>query len=89
AAARRVIDEAGYGPRFGHGTGHGVGLEVHEAPRLARDARGRLEPGMTVTVEPGVYLEGRFGVRIEDTVLVTADGGEPLTSFPKDLLVVD
>ena len=89
AAARRVIDEAGYGPLFGHGTGHGVGLEIHEQPRLARDARGRLEPGMTVTVEPGVYLEGRFGVRIEDTVLVTPAGGEPLTGFPKELLVVD
>jgi len=89
AAARRMIDEAGYGPLFGHGTGHGVGLEIHEQPRLARDARGRLEPGMTVTVEPGVYLEGRFGVRIEDTVLVTPAGGEPLTGFPKELLVVD
>ena len=87
-AARRVIDEAGYGARFGHGTGHGVGLEIHEQPRVARRSRDRLASGMVVTVEPGIYLEGRFGVRIEDTVAVTDDACERLTRSPKDLRVV-
>ena len=67
-----MIAEAGYGERFGHGTGHGVGLEVHEAPALGRVRGDRLEAGMVCTVEPGVYVEGLAGVRIEDTVLVTA-----------------
>jgi len=89
AAARAVVVAAGYGETFGHGTGHGVGLEVHEAPALGRRHGDRLEAGMVCTVEPGVYLEGRFGVRIEDTVLVTADGCEPLTRTPKELTVVD
>ena len=88
AAARGVIEAAGYGERFGHGTGHGVGLEIHEAPLLNRRGRERLTPGMVVTVEPGIYLEGRFGVRIEDTVVVTAGGCERLTLFPKELRVV-
>ena len=86
-AARAVIDEAGYGAQFGHGTGHGVGLEIHEGPRLSRRHGDPLASGMIVTVEPGIYLECRFGVRIEDTVLVTATGGESLTSFTKELLV--
>ena len=89
AAARAVIDEAGYGERFGHGTGHGVGLEVHEAPALGRTRGDRLEAGMVCTVEPGIYVEGLAGVRIEDTVLVTASGGERLTMYPKELQVVD
>lgn len=88
AAARAVIDGAGYGERFGHGTGHGVGLAVHEAPGLGRTRGDRLEAGMVCTVEPGIYLEGVAGVRIEDTVLVTADGCERLTTTPKELLVV-
>ena len=88
AAARRVIAEAGYGERFGHGTGHGVGLEVHEAPTLGRIRGDVLEAGMVCTVEPGVYLEGVAGVRIEDTVLVTAGGCERLTLLPKELQVV-
>jgi Xaa-Pro aminopeptidase len=88
AAARGVIDDAGYGASFGHGTGHGVGLEVHEEPRLNRRGTARLRPGMVLTVEPGVYLEGRAGVRIEDTVLVTEDGREALTAFPKEFSVV-
>ena len=88
-AARRVIDEAGYGERFGHGTGHGVGLEIHEQPRVARRGGDRLVAGTVVTVEPGVYLEGRFGVRIEDTLAVTVDGCERLTRSTKELRVVD
>ncbi len=88
AAARAVIEAAGYGERFGHGTGHGVGLEVHEAPSLGRTRGDRLEAGMVCTVEPGIYLEGVAGVRIEDTVLVTPDGAERLTTYPKDLQVV-
>ncbi len=88
AAARAVIDGAGYGERFGHGTGHGVGLEVHEAPSLGRTRGDRLEAGMICTVEPGIYVEGLVGVRIEDTVLVTADGGERLTTYPKELQVI-
>ncbi len=88
AAARAVIDEAGFAERFGHGTGHGVGLEVHEAPGLGRTRGDRLEAGMVCTVEPGIYVEGVVGVRIEDTVLVTPDGAERLTTSPKELQVV-
>lgn len=88
AAARAVIEASGFGERFGHGTGHGVGLEVHEAPSLGRTRGDRLEAGMVCTVEPGIYIEGLAGVRIEDTVLVTADGAERLTTSPKELRVV-
>ncbi len=88
-AARGVIDEAGYGERFGHGTGHGVGLEIHEQPRVGRRSGDRLASGTVITVEPGVYLEGRLGVRIEDTVAVTDDGCERLTRSPKELRVVE
>jgi Xaa-Pro aminopeptidase len=88
AAARDLIDAAGYGQHFGHGTGHGVGLEIHEKPRVGRSSRERLAPGMVVTVEPGIYLEGRFGVRIEDTVVVTTGACERLTLSPKELRVV-
>jgi Xaa-Pro aminopeptidase len=84
AAARTVIAAAGFGDRFGHGTGHGVGLEVHEAPGLGRTRGDVLAAGMICTVEPGIYIEGLAGVRIEDTVLVTASGGERLTMFPKE-----
>lgn len=88
AAARGVIVAAGYGELFGHGTGHGVGLEVHEDPRISSRGLEPLEPGMVLTVEPGIYVEGRAGVRIEDSVVVTASGGEALTRFGKELTVV-
>jgi Xaa-Pro aminopeptidase len=83
--ARDIIADAGYGDRFGHGLGHGVGLDIHEAPRLATRSDATLEEGMVVTVEPGIYLPGQGGVRIEDLVIVTADGCERLTAYPKHL----
>jgi len=89
AAARQVIEVAGYGDAFGHGTGHGVGLQVHELPRLGPRRSDRLDVGMVHTVEPGIYLEGDLGVRIEDTVVVTGDGCERLTWSPKELRTVD
>ena len=85
AVAREIIEQAGHGEHFGHGLGHGVGLEVHEGPRLSRLSESTLAPGMVVTVEPGVYVPGRFGVRIEDLVLVTDDGHEVLNRLPKEL----
>jgi len=88
AVAREMISEAGYGDRFGHGLGHGVGLEVHEAPRLAATSDDDLFEGNVVTVEPGVYMPGEFGVRIEDLVVVTADGHRNLSGMPKDLTIV-
>jgi Xaa-Pro aminopeptidase len=89
AVARDIIAAAGHGEHFGHGLGHGVGMEVHEAPRLARTAEGTLAAGNVVTVEPGVYLPGRGGVRIEDLVVVTEDGHSVLSGTTKDLVVVD
>ncbi len=87
AAARQVLDEAGLASHFGHGLGHGLGLEVHEAPRLSPTSSDTLEAGMVVTVEPGVYFPGDFGVRIEDLVVVRSDGCEVLSGFPKQELL--
>jgi len=87
-AARALIEDAGHGEHFGHGLGHGVGLEVHEEPRLSKAGETPLAAGHVVTVEPGVYVPGRHGVRIEDLVVVTADGTRILSSLSKDLTVV-
>jgi Xaa-Pro aminopeptidase len=87
-AARAVIRDGGHEDHFGHGLGHGVGLEVHEAPRLGKRSEDVLAPGDVVTVEPGVYVPGRFGIRIEDLVVVTEDGYRNLSSVPKALRVV-
>lgn len=85
AAARNLIKKAGFGDFFGHGLGHGIGLQVHESPRMSAITEGTLQPGMVVTVEPGIYLPGKMGVRIEDDVLVTENGHEVLSSLPKGL----
>lgn len=87
-AARDVIVNAGYGEYFGHGTGHGVGVEIHESPNLSPRSTSVLETGNIVTVEPGIYLPGKFGVRTEDMVFVTADGCENLTKSQKSLIVL-
>ena len=88
AVARDMIDAAGHGEHFGHGLGHGVGLEIHEGPRLARSGHDALEPGNVVTGEPGVYLPGRGGVRIEDLVVLTENGRDVLTGTVKALTTV-
>lgn len=84
-AARGWIEEQGYGKQFGHGLGHGFGLEIHESPRIAGNIDRPLQEGMVITIEPGIYLPGWGGVRIEDDILVTAEGHEVLTSLPKQL----
>jgi len=86
--ARRSIEKRGYGKYFTHGTGHGIGLDVHEAPRLSIASDGILQEGMVVTVEPGIYIPGRWGVRLEDSVLVKKGGYEVLTRIPKDLTIL-
>ncbi|MFL5963216.1 MAG: M24 family metallopeptidase [Gaiellaceae bacterium] len=88
AVARDPIADSGFGENFGHGLGHGVGLLVHEAPRLSTESTDTLEPGHIVTIEPGIYLEGVGGVRIEDLAVVREDGVELLTTFPKELIEV-
>jgi Xaa-Pro aminopeptidase len=88
AVSREIIGEAGHGEHYGHGLGHGVGLEVHEAPRLSPLSEDTLKAGMVVTVEPGVYVPERYGVRIEDLVVVTGDGCDVLSGFPKSLTMI-
>jgi Xaa-Pro aminopeptidase len=89
AVARKAIEDAGYGERFGHGLGHGVGLEVHEAPRVSQRSEDVLEAAEVVTIEPGVYLPGELGVRIEDLVVVTEEGHRNLSGLPKELQLVE
>lgn len=87
-AARDIISDAGYGDYFGHGTGHGVGIEIHEEPRLSPKTDKILCEGDIVTVEPGIYLPGEFGVRIEDMAFITKNGAENLTKSPKNLIII-
>lgn len=88
AAARKVIDEAGYGEYFGHGFGHALGMEVHETPGASPSETRALPEGAVISAEPGIYLPGRFGVRIEDVVIVTGEGAVNITKSPKELLVI-
>ncbi|HPU00485.1 MAG TPA: Xaa-Pro peptidase family protein [Bacillota bacterium] len=88
ALARDLIKEAGFGEYFGHGLGHGLGLEVHEQPVLSPRSESTLVPGMVVTIEPGIYIPGWGGVRIEDMVLITSGGAESLTASPRELIVI-
>ena len=87
-AARDIIEAAGYGPYFGHGLGHSLGLNIHESPRAAKTYHRECVQGNIVTIEPGIYLPGNFGVRIEDMVYLGADGKRNLTNFPKELLIL-
>jgi Xaa-Pro aminopeptidase len=89
AVARTVIYNAGYEGCFGHGLGHGVGMDIHEAPRLKAGHTIPMDVGMVVTCEPGVYLEGKYGVRIEDMVVFTESGPMNITRSPKQLIVID
>ena len=88
AAARKVIEDAGYGPYFGHGYGHSLGLEVHESPSPNPRGNTVMEKNMIASAEPGIYLPGKFGVRIEDLVIFTADGYENITQSPKNLIIL-
>ncbi|MEB9406365.1 Xaa-Pro dipeptidase [Bacillus cereus] len=88
ALTRDYITEKGHGEYFGHSTGHGIGLEIHEAPGLAFRSHTVLEPGMAVTVEPGIYIPGIGGVRIEDDIIVTSEGNEVITKSPKELIIL-
>lgn len=88
AIARDFIEQAGYGDLFGHGTGHGIGLDIHEFPRIGKTSDDILLSGMVVTVEPGIYVKDHFGVRIEDDVLITSDGNKVLTTLPKELIIL-
>ena len=87
-SARGLIEDAGYGERFGHGLGHGVGLEVHEGPRVSRTGSSSIVEGNVITIEPGIYIPGRCGVRIEDLVVVTEDGARSLTALPREMSIV-
>lgn len=86
--ARDIIDGAGYRGRFGHGLGHGVGLQIHEGPRVSSGGTKPLVPGNVVTIEPGIYIEGKYGVRIEDMVVIREDGTVNLTRAPKELIII-
>lgn len=86
--AREIIKEHGYDEYFGHGTGHGIGMEIHEGPRLSPRSEDILEPGMVVTVEPGIYIPGFGGVRIEDDILITETGVELLTHAEKNFTIL-
>ena len=88
AVARQIITDAGYGTFFGHGYGHSLGMEVHEAPNCNPGGNVVMEPGMVSSAEPGIYLPGKFGVRIEDVVIFTADGCENITKSPKNLIII-
>ena len=88
ALTREYITEKGYGQYFGHSTGHGLGMEVHEAPSLSKASGTVLEPGMVVTVEPGIYIPDIGGCRIEDDIFITESGNERLTKTPKDLIIL-
>jgi Xaa-Pro aminopeptidase len=88
AAGRKVLKKAGLGRYFTHSTGHGVGLEIHESPRIAAGQKEALRPGMVITIEPGVYFPGKWGIRIEDMVVVTETGSEVLTPTKKDFLAL-
>jgi Xaa-Pro aminopeptidase len=85
---RSYINDQGYGEFFRHGTGHGIGIAVHEAPSVTFKAEGLLEEGMVITVEPGIYIPGLGGVRLEDMVLVTSQGPEVLTHLTKDIIEI-
>ena len=87
AAARRVIDDAGYGEYFVHRTGHGMGIDGHEPPYITSTSETVLEEGMVFSIEPGIYIPGRFGIRLEDIVILREDGPEILSSLPRDLYV--
>lgn len=89
AVARQIITDVGYGDAFGHGLGHGVGMQIHESPRLSRFYDGKLEPGMVVTCEPGIYLAGWGGVRIEDMLVMTEDGAEILSRAKKPRKIIE
>ena len=86
--ARNVIAKEGFGKCFGHSLGHGVGLDVHEEPSVSKKSDTVLKPGMLLTIEPGIYLEGKYGCRIEDMALITEDGARNLTEAPKDLVEI-
>ena len=88
AACRSIIEDAGYGEQFVHSTGHGIGLDVHEAPSASLTGEGKLQEGMTLTIEPGIYVPGKGGVRIEDTLVIASGGPRILTNVGKELLVV-
>ncbi|MBP8675314.1 MAG: M24 family metallopeptidase, partial [Acetomicrobium sp.] len=87
-AARRVIEEAGYGEYFNTRLGHGIGVAIHEAPYIMEGNKMPLEPGMTFSIEPGIYIPGKIGIRIENVVVVTKDGCWPLSKLPKGIIVL-